>query len=58
VRLLAGLLRVALLVPPLAGDAQASRDLGACPELRGHGRIGLVRSRDLVHWRLPGDQRD
>lgn len=25
---------------------------------RGHGMIGLARSRDLVHWRLPGDLRD
>jgi len=25
---------------------------------RGHGKIGLARSRDLVHWRLPGDVRD
>ena len=27
-------------------------------DLRGHGKLGLVRSRDLVHWRLPGDLRD
>jgi hypothetical protein len=27
-------------------------------EERGHDRIGLARSRDLVHWRLPGDLRD
>lgn len=25
---------------------------------RGHGKIGLARSRDLMHWRLPGDLRD
>jgi hypothetical protein len=25
---------------------------------RGHGKIGLARSRDLVHWRVPGDLRD
>jgi hypothetical protein len=27
-------------------------------EFRGHGKIGVVRSRDLIHWRLPGDLRD
>jgi hypothetical protein len=27
-------------------------------DLRGHGKIGLARSRDLVHWRVPGDLRD
>jgi hypothetical protein len=27
-------------------------------ELRGHGKLGLARSRDLVHWRVPGDLRD
>jgi hypothetical protein len=26
--------------------------------LRGHGKIGLARSRDLLHWRVPGDLRD
>jgi hypothetical protein len=25
---------------------------------RGHGKIGLARSRDLVHWRVAGDVRD
>jgi hypothetical protein len=25
---------------------------------RGHGKIGVARSRDLVHWRVPGDLRD
>jgi hypothetical protein len=25
---------------------------------RGHGKIGLARSRDLVHWRVAGDLRD
>ena len=24
-------------------------------ERRGHGKIGVVRSRDLVHWKLPGE---
>ena len=24
-------------------------------ERRGHGKIGVVRSRDLIDWRLPGD---
>lgn len=27
-------------------------------DLRGHGKIGVARSRDLVHWRVPGDLRD
>jgi len=27
-------------------------------ELRGHGKLGLARSRDLVHWRVAGDLRD
>jgi hypothetical protein len=27
-------------------------------ELRGHGKIGVARARDLIHWRLPGDLRD
>lgn len=25
---------------------------------RGHGMIGIARSRDLIHWRVPGDLRD
>jgi len=25
------------------------------PDLRGHGKIGVARSRDLVHWYIPGD---
>jgi hypothetical protein len=36
----------------------AGSDDGDAFELRGHGKIGLARSRDLVHWRLPGDLRD
>ncbi len=31
---------------------------GTSFELRGHGKIGLARSRDLVHWRVAGDLRD
>jgi hypothetical protein len=27
-------------------------------DFRGHGKIGLARSRDLVHWRVAGDLRD
>jgi hypothetical protein len=27
-------------------------------ERRGHGKIGVARSRDLVHWRVAGDTRD
>jgi hypothetical protein len=27
-------------------------------ERRGHAKIGVARSRDLIHWRLPGDLRD
>jgi len=27
-------------------------------ERRGHGKIGVARSRDLVHWRVAGDLRD
>jgi hypothetical protein len=27
-------------------------------DLRGHGKLGLARSRDLLHWRVPGDLRD
>jgi hypothetical protein len=36
-----------------AGSADGDRF-----ELRGHGKIGLARSRDLVHWRVAGDLRD
>lgn len=27
-------------------------------ERRGHGMIGVVRSRDLLQWRLPGEMRE
>lgn len=33
-------------------------DDGDSFELRGHGKLGLARSRDLIHWRVPGDLRD
>lgn len=33
-----------------AGSADGEKFEG-----RGHGKIGVVRSRDLIHWRLPGD---
>lgn len=33
-------------------------DDGDSFELRGHGKLGLARSRDLIHWRTPGDLRD
>ncbi len=33
-------------------------DDGTSFNYRGHGKIGLARSRDLVHWRVPGDLRD
>ena len=36
-----------------SGSADSERFQG-----RGHGKIGLARSRDLLHWRLPGDLRD
>jgi hypothetical protein len=36
----------------------AGSDDGDSFDLRGHGRVGLARSRDLVHWRVPGDLRD
>jgi hypothetical protein len=25
---------------------------------RGHGKIGIARSRDLIHWRVAGDLSD
>lgn len=25
---------------------------------RGHDKIGIARSRDLLHWRIAGDMRD
>jgi hypothetical protein len=25
------------------------------PDLRGHGKIGVARSRDLVNWYVPGE---
>jgi hypothetical protein len=36
----------------------AGSEDGLVFENRGHGKIGVARSRDLVHWRLPGDLRD